>query len=290
MIGLIIFFSFPDNTTKINVKEVVAEESKPTYIDPFKDVQLEAKAAYVYDFTTGKALFQKNPDQVLPLASITKVMTAITALESSTDVKNVVVTDQSLSQEGDSGLFGNETWSLTNLLKYTLLVSSNDGAAAVATAFNGSSFIDSMNAKAVSMGLPSLHFNNESGLDVSTTEAGGYGSAKDVAKLMHYAMTKHQDIFEATRYETMSFASEDEFTHKGVNTSPIAEKIPGLVGGKTGYSVLAGGNLAVVVDMGIQHPVAIVVLGSSYEGRFQDVENLVSATIGAISVNEYNAN
>ena len=60
------------------------------------------------------------------------------------------------------------------------------------------------------------------------------------------------------------------------------QAIPGLLGGKTGYTNLAGGNLAVIYDAGLNHPIVVVVLGSTLEGRFGDVETLVDATYGYI--------
>ena len=56
-----------------------------------------------------------------------------------------------------------------------------------------------------------------------------------------------------------------------------------MIGSKTGYTALAGGNLVVVVDIGVDHPVVIAVLGSTYDGRFSDVEDLINATVSEIS-------
>ena len=68
------------------------------------------------------------------------------------------------------------------------------------------------------------------------------------------------------------------FTHNVENTNTSAAAIPGLIGSKTGFTDLAGGNLAVVFDVGLSRPVIAVVLGSTKETRFTDIEQLVNAT------------
>jgi D-alanyl-D-alanine carboxypeptidase len=72
--------------------------------------------------------------------------------------------------------------------------------------------------------------------------------------------------------------SEDGFIHTAENTNKQVYSFPGLLGSKTGYTDYAGGNLAVVFDAGLNHPIAVVVLGSSLDGRFTDVRKLVDAT------------
>jgi D-alanyl-D-alanine carboxypeptidase len=83
-------------------------------------------------------------------------------------------------------------------------------------------------------------------------------------------------VAEATRYEEFNMDSK---IFK--NTDKLAENLPGLIAGKTGFSDLAGGNLAVAVDIGLNHPVIIVVLGSTEEGRFEDVKELYYAIINS---------
>ncbi len=83
------------------------------------------------------------------------------------------------------------------------------------------------------------------------------------------------------------FISEDGFLHPAENTNEYVNTIPGLQGSKTGYTELAGGNLAIVFDAGLDHPIAIVVLGSTLEGRFEDVDALVEATYSYVSSGWY---
>jgi D-alanyl-D-alanine carboxypeptidase len=99
---------------------------------------------------------------------------------------------------------------------------------------------------------------------------------------MGYAFSHYRDIIEPTRYPSFEVSSIDQIKHQASNTDILTHTIPGLIAGKTGYSDLAGGNLTIVFDAGIQHPVVVAVLGSTYEGRFDDVNALVKASIATI--------
>jgi D-alanyl-D-alanine carboxypeptidase (penicillin-binding protein 5/6) len=246
---------------------------RPNY---FKNIILEAQAAYVYDVTTGKVLYQKNADMVMPLASITKVMTGVVASEQNPIVDSVTITADALTTEGESGLTEGEIWKLEDLLAFTLINSSNDGASAIADAFP--SFIDMMNSKAQALGLTTLSFKNPTGLDIDATgETGGYGSAKDVAKLFEYSLKENPALLEPTAYTSRQYSSLTA-THTAKNTNTIVGSIPNLLASKTGYTLKAGGNLAVIFDRGLNNPVIAVVLGSSYDGRFLDIKRLASST------------
>ncbi|MBX4197776.1 hypothetical protein KW782_00375 [Candidatus Parcubacteria bacterium] len=289
MVALVGILVFPEATSKL-----VADEIRTPRKNHFANVQIEAKAAYVYDISTRKTLFAKSEQAVLPLASLTKMMTAVTALEQAPTSTLVTIDRKHLSEEGDSGLLVDEQWSLENLLKFTLVVSSNDGAAAVADAIgrgqtqSGSeitereAFVKKMNDTSRRLGLTNMWFANESGLDQSESVAGGYGSAQDVARLIEYAVKYHPSIFKSTREAGVTVYSESDVAHTGKNTNIISQKIPGLIAGKTGYSTLAGGNLAVLFEAMPGRPVVIVVLGSSYDARFNDIETLVTIAITAL--------
>ncbi len=252
---------------------------------------LETKAAYVVDTITGEVLYALNATTSLPLASVTKLMTALTASEQVPPSTVATIRSSDIVQEGDSGLYANERWSLKDLVNFTLFVSSNDGASALASAsmaFSTSTtdvetqkaeFIGLMNQNAQRIGLSDSTFINESGLDVSSSTAGGYGSAKDVAALLAYILRNHPEIAEATSYERASFTSIDDFRHPAKNTNEAINAIPGIIGSKTGLTDLAGGNLVVGIDIGFNHPVVIAVLGSTEDGRFSDVEALASSTL-----------
>lgn len=282
-------------------KESVAEETiLPVLpVNPFTLVEMKGSSAIVWDITTDHILFEKEGDTPLPLASVTKLMTAYTAQIHAPSLLEIQIEEPDLLLEGDQGLIPGETWRLDDLLDFSLVTSSNDGMSAVAASIGKLShayadhttrkevFIQLMNKTAQNKELFSMSFTNESGLDstdMSTT--GGYGSAKDVARLLDLIMTEAPALLERTRDKTISLSSLSGFIHTGENTNISQGKITGLLGSKTGFTDLAGGNLAVVTNIGFNRPVAIVVLGSTLENRFSDVEKLVEATRDYIQVYE----
>lgn len=270
--------------------------------NPFDAVSLEAKAAYVYDVKQAKVLFAQNENEVMPLASVTKLMTALVGTKLIPDYNEVIISREALAQEGDSGLFVNERWRVNDLVDYTLLVSSNDGARALAstagarvlrtelsstTALNPQElFVAEMNREAQILGLTRTYFLNETGLDVGEGTAGAYGSARDMAHLIAYITRMYPEVLEATRYDSMYFESLNDLQHTATNTNVIAGAIPGLIGSKTGYTELAGGNLVITFDVGLGYPIVVSVLGSSIDGRFDDVAQLVQASINYVAAGE----
>ncbi len=218
-------------------------------------------------------------------------MTAITAASLMPLDTPVTISGEDLSQEGDSSLYAFEKWNLLDLLRFTLIVSSNDGASAVAAIGNAHAsstdgFIGAMNHSAQKLNLTSLSFANESGLDLSQRESGAYGSAHDVALLFAYGIKAYPQIFEPTGASQRTMVSESNLTHTAENTDEIIGDIPGIIASKTGYTDLAGGNLAVAFDADLGHPIILVVLGSSKEGRFTDMQKLVAAATRAVKINE----
>ena len=266
----------------------IAEVKK--FVSPYDKLILEAHAVYVYELRTGTVLFAKNENEKLPLASVTKLMTALVAREHLKESAVLSITKDDLLAEGDSGLLSGERWRLGDLLNVMLLVSSND-AAHVISAFVGAEglpsenvdasvarteFIKMMNVKARELNLTQMQFFNESGLDVNPAENGGYGSAQNVAQLFAELWKKYPETIEITAHKDARIFSQEKTAHILPNTNEIVGHIPGLVASKTGFTNISGGNLTVIFDRGIGDPVIVVVLGSTYKGRFEDVQRLVS--------------
>lgn len=279
------YFSYP-NFSEIQKKQGEKIQAKKTEQENLKkasafgQLNLEAKAYAIYDLETGELLAGKREKEIFPLASITKVMTVLVASENSGSRTSISI---SQSASGDGGLREGERWSLANLSALTLVSSSNGGAIALAEASqNQEAFVQQMNARAEELGLEDLHFSNPTGLD-NTSIPGGQGSALSVAKLFSYIIKNKPEILTATREASVQEKSLDNLDHTVINTNEIVNDIPGLLGSKTGYTALAGGNLAIVANLGLNRPVAIVVLGSSEEGRFTDTKKLVEATLNYYS-------
>ncbi|OHA99903.1 MAG: hypothetical protein A3E93_00155 [Candidatus Zambryskibacteria bacterium RIFCSPHIGHO2_12_FULL_43_12b] len=285
-------------TTKNSRKYDSAPSAVLAKIDPFENIALEAKAAMVYDIKRSKVFFEKNADESLPLASLTKIMTAVTALDLLPKFSVVDINAEFLSEEGDSGLYKDEKWKLRDLLDLSLVSSSNDAAAAIAATAGQTllrdpdlnlsleEFVRKMNAKAKEIGMTKANFINVTGLDVDTDKTGGYSSARDFIILLEYALKNHPEVFEATRYKTVYLKSLNNLNHKATNTNIGINSIPNIIGSKTGYTEIAGGNLTIIFDPGLARPIAVLVLGSSYDGRFNDVELLTRKALEAIALEE----
>lgn len=275
-----------------------ATTTLPETSDPYKDITIEAKGVYVWDIKTHRKLYGKNEHTVYPLASVTKMMMALVASELLSPEANITILPDDLLEDGDTGLYAGEKWSLSELLRFTLVSSSNDGASAIAGVagatlnrngfdttdpFNNKKlFIERMNQKAKEIGLANTHFGNVTGLDIESVASGAYGTPRDMGILFEYILEKHPELFTPTTYEKISAVSRDNITHRVANTNVGVEHMTGLIGSKTGYTDFAGGNLVVVIDVGIDHPVVIVALGSTRDGRFTDIEQLINATVEEI--------
>lgn len=273
----------------------------PETANPFDSVHLEAKAAVVYDVHHDSLLYGLREKEQMPLASLTKLMTALVATESLDQQKNIAISQFALETEGDSGLLLNESWKIRDLISFMMVTSSNDGADALAAAAGSlfhstpevspeyekvDAFVSKMNTRAKEIGLESTTYLNATGLDEGN-RSGGVGTAEDMSKLMTYVWEHEPRAIEHTDSYKREYVSLDGFLHAAHNTNEYVNTIPGLQGSKTGYTDMAGGNLAIVYDAGMDHPIVIVVLGSSREGRFRDVDALVDATYEYIASGWY---
>ncbi len=250
--------------------------------DALAGATVEGKAAIVYDLATGQVLYAKNAESQLPLASLTKLLTMYAAARTLSPSSPVAIGAISINDAGDSGFTTGEVFTFHDLARLALVASSNVAAESIAQTAQSrrdSSTANLLAGAAAAAGLSQTYAVNGSGLDESLTESGGYGSAKDVAVLAGQLLTTAPDIARATTEQSITVTSESGVVHTLPNTNPDAVHIPNLLLSKTGFTDLAGGNLAVVFDAGMGHPVAIVVLGSSKAGRFYDVDHLLSLTL-----------
>jgi len=271
--------------------------STPKY-NPFADIILEAKAAFVFDVRQNAVLYEKNADSQLPLASLTKLMTVVAAEDFLAEDTTVPITNRARETEGGAIFSLGEKWRLKDLIDFTLVASSNSGARALASAAAAAealrsgesydegnkpvSFIERMNAKAREIGLTQTYYTDETGLDEGPEVPGGFGSARDMAKLMAYLIGNRSDLIEATRYPSLTLTNLTDVHYRAKNTNEAIPDIPELLASKTGFTDLAGGNLLIAFDAGILHPIIVVVLGSSQKGRFSDIVTLVEKSLAVI--------
>ena len=276
---LALFIFIPRTPEAVTTPVAVTAGATP---DAFARVQIEAKAAIVYDLATGETLYADNADAQLPLASLTKLLTVYAALATLSPETSITIPSDATKLESPHAFNAGQIFSLSDLARLTLTASLNDGAAAIASATAGResrSENEMLAGAAAALDLSQTYAVNGSGLDVSTSVSGGYGSARDLARLAGALVAKAPSIAAATTKSTEQATSEGG-THFSVkNTDPMVDTLPRLLLSKTGYTDLAGGNLALVFDAGINHPVAVVVLGSSKQARFTDSNALIAATL-----------
>jgi len=254
----------------------------PASPDAFSTIAIEAKAAIVYDLLTNETLYAKNSESQLPLASLTKLLTVYAAVREFPQTNLVTVSaDASRHQVGIHTFAVGHTLTLADMARLTLTGSLNDGAAALAEMVSKSFNVSqeaSLASVASALELSQTYAVNGSGLDMNAAISGGYGSAHDVAVLAGALTREAPSIAYATTLTVAKGTATSGKSFAVKNTNPIVNSIPGLLLSKTGYTELAGGNLVLVFDSGINHPIAVVVLGSTVESRFTDSVALMDAT------------
>lgn len=203
------------------------------------DISVHAQGAALIDVTSGRILYSKNGDKPMRIASLTKVMTAIVAIENNKLSDEVKISKRAAGKEGSSlYLKAGDTMSLHHLLFGLMLRSGNDAATAIAEHVGGSveGFVYLMNEKARWLGMDHTNFSNPSGLD----EAGGnFASAIDMAKLMAYAL--HNPAFQEiakTKVKRVPIP-DGSGNYIWANKNKMLSIYPGADGGKTGYTKLA---------------------------------------------------
>jgi len=283
-----------DNPQNANLPFLQIDNSANATPQKIESVSLIARSAYVWDVKEQRVLFQKDENKTLPLASITKLMTALVVYELVPDKTHVTVTKEAASQQSGGTLNAGEVFLAKDLADFALVSSYNSAAYTLADAVGArlgdrdpvSQFVSGMNIRANELNLPSLKFLNPTGLDISAEEAGAYGTARDVSFLLEYIVKNHPAILEPTKSDKTVLYNTIGGFHEAKNTNNIVNQIPNLIGSKTGYTDLAGGNLTVVLDIGFNHPVIITVLGSTIDGRFSDVSKLIEVVQGSVASKE----
>ncbi|MEW6553039.1 MAG: D-alanyl-D-alanine carboxypeptidase family protein [Actinomycetota bacterium] len=200
---------------------------------------ISAAAAILVDPATDDVLFEHNADQPLPMASTTKVMTAVVVLENASLQESVTVSAYAGAVgESSAWLDAGEVLTVEQLLYALLLQSANDAAVALAEHVGGSegAFVEMMNEKARDMGLGHTSFANPHGLDAPNH----YTSARDLAAITCYAMdiAEYRRIAETTTYE-LPWPGHP-FPRVLENHNKLLKTYPGTTGGKTGYTAGAG--------------------------------------------------
>lgn len=255
--------------------------------------EITAKSAYVYDPIADKVLYAKDADQIRPIASLNKLMTAAVAdtllSQYKALQKPIKINDFWDGNKADGSLHAGTNWDADDLITYMLVGSSNKAAESIASnMIPRESFIVFMNSVAKKIGLKHTTFHNPTGLTeygyekkVKVVIPGGQSTAKEVAHMLWKIIESHPGLLEITQLAHVRFSNGiSAFAIE--NTNKILNEFP-IVVGKTGFTEDAGGNLAVVLQKTKNsHAYVIVVLGSTQEGRFTDVAALASTTLSIV--------
>lgn len=248
--------------------------------DKNKEPFVSAKSALVYDLTSEKVLFSKNSERKLPMASLTKIMTAIVAIESAKD-DEYLVSQEDLVGENSMGLTTGEKLTLKELLYGLILTSGNDAAETLASNFPGGreKFIEAMNNKSKAMGLKNTKFTNPTGLEGNGNQ---YTTAKDLLVITNYAL--QSSIFKEV---VRTFIHEIPYSenHKAFyleNETNLISSYPGVFGVKDGYTPEAGLCLVTYLDYK-GHKIIGIILGS--DNRRQEMKDLLDYSLKVQGIN-----
>lgn len=257
--GLSISLPQPENQALVRPPEKSSGASNP---------QIAAKSVILVDVPSSYVMFTKNADEKVPIASTTKIMTAMVVLENYRDKLNdvVTITYPMIAVEGsDIKLTTGEKITVESLLKGLLIMSGNDTAFALATYFGGKdAFVAEMNNKAKDLGLQNTNFRDPAGLDDE-----GYSNARDLAFLAAYAM-RHQKFREIVNTQETTVASVDGRVSHELKTSNHMLKsddafyYPSTIGVKTGFTYAAGHCLVSAAEKN-NHEILGVVLNTSVD-------------------------
>ena len=235
------------------------------------------------NWTTKKILFQKSKKERLPIASLTKTMTASIVLDnySSLDEK-IEISWKAVSQEGMEGYLRiGEHLTVKELLYIMLLESSNDAAFALTEKIEGYKFIGLMNSKAKKLQLKNTHFVNPTGLDpdflagINSQEEMNYSTTADLTGLTKDILENSSLVTEILSLpEFQLFTSEGFFHHHLRNTNILLKEYPEALWGKTGYTEKAQGCLLFIIEAPNSRGIIInIVLGA--EDRFEEMRRLI---------------
>ena len=215
-----------------------------------------AAASVVIDAASGEIIYSKNSDKKLPMASTTKIMTALLLCEYGNLDREIKVTKQMVTVEGSSmGLLPEDTVTLRGLLYGMMLPSGNDAANATAYVVGGSidGFVNKMNLKAKELGLLNTHFVTPSGLDGE----GHHTTAYELARLAAYALTNEELLAAASSKKAVLYYGNPPYKRTLTNHNKLLNSYEGLIGVKTGFTKKAGRCLVTAAERDGKRIVAV---------------------------------
>lgn len=264
-----------DNESQSYVYPITVPNYIPILNSSISRPQINARAYLVYDTHSSRILIEKNIKERLPIASLTKILSAVVALEKFSPEDIVSITEASIKVDGEKQeLYLGEKISLRNLFKLMLIESSNDAAYAVANFAKekGINFIKEMNTKAGALGMSNSIFTDPAGLDDSA-----YSSAEDLIRLVEYSLN-YQEIWNISAEKTAIVESTDlKIKHSITTTNRLLGFLSDIIGGKTGRTDGALECLILITAVpNYPSKIISIVLGSN--DRFGDTQKLIDWT------------
>ena len=260
-------------------------QSVAVFAEGNTDLGLNAKSAILMEEATGNILYESNPDERLPIASVTKVMTMLLIMEAVDSGKisldDMVTVSENAMSYGGSTMFleTGEQLTVNDMLKGIAVASANDGCVAMAEHLAGSesAFVDMMNEKAKELGMENTHFMNTNGLD----EDDHYSSARDVA-IMSRELMKHETIFNYTSI-WMDTLRGGKF--QLANTNKLIRFYDGANGLKTGSTSKALCCLSAAAKRNDMQLIAVVLGAPTSAERFASAKSLLDYGFANYAVN-----
>lgn len=232
-----------------------------------------ARTVLIKDLGSDSILYQKEVNTPFPIASTTKIMTALVASEYFKPNSVLSVTNAARTSGSRVGLFYGEDLSFRSLLYGMLLNSGNDAAFTIAENYPGGviNFVSEMNSKVAQLGLKNTHFSNPAGFD----NPNHYSSASDMAKITEEALKNYQLARIFATKQTSIVSLDKKYTHNLFNLNRLLSSVSGVLGVKTGTTQEAKENVITLVERE-GHRVLLVVLGSN--DRFGESTKLIEWT------------
>ena len=206
---------------------------------PCRAVGVSAVSAVLIDGFSGRVIYEKNANSKMSMASTTKIMTALCAIENSQLDKKITVNPAAVGVEGSSIYLKNgERLTIRELVYGLMLSSGNDAAVAIAYAVSGSieSFAELMNKTAGKIGVKNTHFVNPNGLDAE----GHYTTAYDLAQISAYAMKNEEFRKIVSTYRTTISYEGQGYDRQLKNHNKLLKMYDGCIGVKTGFTKKSG--------------------------------------------------
>ena len=264
-------------TSKQNVAN--SEENKNS--NKINNPELNARIALIYDRASGRIIYEKNGNKQTPMASTTKILTAIVTLENA-DLKETVTIESKAAGIGGSrlGLKKNDKITVNDLLYGLMLRSGNDAAVALAIHVGGSieGFADMMNKKAEELGLTNSHFVVPHGLD----NEGHYTTAYELAKMADYALNipKFKEIV-SNKSATIYINGYPKAIN---NTNKLLGSVSGVYGVKTGFTNGAGRCLVSSCKRGELDIITVIIGADTNNQRTADTKELIEYAFNNFSL------